>query len=616
MAAGWKSAALVFFLSVAVYGPGLGDAFHYDDFHSIVLNPHLRSWERVVDFFVDPALFSANPTGAMYRPLLLVTYVANFTVGDSALGFRWANLVIHACNSMLVGWFLAQLTRRPSLAWGAALFFALTPLNSEAVHYVSSRSELLMALGVLAACGCYIRWHRHGQWVWYALALAATAAALMSKAVAVVIPALLFLCDAYMVGTVKALRRWKGIIPFVGLGMGYWALTRPLVDKALGQPVRSWDLQIWTQAKALVYYWDLAVLPTHLSVAPQFFVAKTWGGAVGFSMGLALILALVLTIGVIGKGRTGRFLVGWAGLTLLPTSVVPLYVLVNEHRLYLAGLAWALGMSLALGQIGGAHMAGRLRAAYTICLALLLVERGPVWADELSVWRDAQVKGPLMLKPHLRLADELARRGDRQAAESAYLKALALVPEHLAARNNLARLYLRSGNAAAAAIHLDRLVEVYPNNVPALLNLANAMGAMRRWDEAEEAGRRVLRLESGHAAAHKLLGTIALQVRQDPEAALDHLSRVLAVDADDVMSELQRGVAYKQLGRSAEAEKSYRRALALKPDLADGWYNLGNLLEGAGRLREALDAFTKAASDNGDVGKKALERITQLNEIE
>ena len=138
-AADWRGALLVFVSVLVVYGPGLGDRFHYDDFHSVVHNPHLRSAAHLGDFFVDPSLFSANPAGAMYRPLLLASYVANFAIDDRALFFRWGNLLLHAGNSVLVLWFLRRLGGRAALALGAALVFALNPLNSEAVHYISSR---------------------------------------------------------------------------------------------------------------------------------------------------------------------------------------------------------------------------------------------------------------------------------------------------------------------------------------------------------------------------------------------------------------------------------------------------------------------------------------------
>jgi hypothetical protein len=131
-------------------------------------------------------------------------------------------------------------------------------------------------------------------------------------------------------------------------------------------------------------------------------------------------------------------------MALVPTLVVPLIVLANEHRLYIGLVGWAFGVAwvghkvwlraqpVALGCLG----------AYTIILLNLTLQRSAVWADELSLWEDAALKSPCMVKRHLRLADELERRGRLPEAEAAFRRAQALKPQHLAARNNLGRLLL------------------------------------------------------------------------------------------------------------------------------------------------------------------------------
>ena len=67
-------AALLPLLLVLVYAGSFDNAFHYDDIHSLVENPHIRSLANIPAFFSDPTLFSANPDNAMYRPLLLASF--------------------------------------------------------------------------------------------------------------------------------------------------------------------------------------------------------------------------------------------------------------------------------------------------------------------------------------------------------------------------------------------------------------------------------------------------------------------------------------------------------------------------------------------------------------
>ena len=74
---------------LAVYWPALDHPFQYDDIHSIVDNFHLRTLSNSGDFFWRSDMFSADHNGAMYRPLVLVSYAINYAIdGYRAAGYR------------------------------------------------------------------------------------------------------------------------------------------------------------------------------------------------------------------------------------------------------------------------------------------------------------------------------------------------------------------------------------------------------------------------------------------------------------------------------------------------------------------------------------------------
>ena len=54
----WRQSALLMALVCSIYYNALENQFHYDDFHSIVHNPHIRDLANMPRFFVDPELFS------------------------------------------------------------------------------------------------------------------------------------------------------------------------------------------------------------------------------------------------------------------------------------------------------------------------------------------------------------------------------------------------------------------------------------------------------------------------------------------------------------------------------------------------------------------------------
>ena len=99
-AAAW---GLILVLATLTYHNTFDNSFHFDDSHSIVDNPHIRSLENIPRFFVDPTAFSVMPQGAMYRPLLLVSYALNYAVsGYEILSYHVFNLLLHVVNAGLV----------------------------------------------------------------------------------------------------------------------------------------------------------------------------------------------------------------------------------------------------------------------------------------------------------------------------------------------------------------------------------------------------------------------------------------------------------------------------------------------------------------------------------
>ena len=54
------------------------------------------------------------------------------------------------------------------------------------------------------------------------------------------------------------------------------------------------------------------------------------------------------------------------------------------------------------------------------------------------------------------------------------------------------------------------------------------------------------------------------------------------------------GNNFKNLNKLEEAEISYRKAIALKPNIAEAHYNLGVILQGLGRPEEAEKSYRKA----------------------
>jgi hypothetical protein len=166
--ADWRSiGALTLILGVtaAVYAGSLDNDFVHDDWASVANNESLKGLGNLGRFFVEPALFAQGGPSSHTRPVLLVTFAINRAIADDAFGFRLVNLLIHLINVvllyLLVGRVLrlAQVDERVAgVRLLTAAIFAVHPLNTQAVVYVSSRSALLAFTFIVAGMLLFLKW--------------------------------------------------------------------------------------------------------------------------------------------------------------------------------------------------------------------------------------------------------------------------------------------------------------------------------------------------------------------------------------------------------------------------------------------------------------------------
>ena len=56
------------------------------------------------------------------------------------------------------------------------------------------------------------------------------------------------------------------------------------------------------------------------------------------------------------------------------------------------------------------------------------------------------------------------------------------------------------------------------------------------------------------------------------------------------------GIALQEQGKLEEAIEAYNKALSIKPDYAEAYYNMGIALQDQGKLEEAIEAYKQGSS--------------------
>ena len=562
------------------------DSFYFDDEHSLVANPHIRQLAHLPDFFIDPQLFSRNEGSEMYRPLVLVSYALTYVFFEyQASAYHLFNIALHLLVALAVYRLYVRLGLSGAVALCGALLFGVHPLVCEPVNYISSRSESLAALFFLTGLLCY---SGRGAWT-LPVALACYVAAMMSKSSAVTLPAVLLAFD-WLMRERACPPRWRRLLPFWVLAAVYvWASRSLLHEAVIGAPVRNWTQQFTTQIKAIVYYAKLLFFPFPLSVEHQFGIAET-GLDLGVVLSAGLVLTLLCMVWVGWRLRPLIFWLGWIGITLLPTLVVPLNVLVNERRLYLPLVA-LIGVVLWLLQLN--LRGGRWRivaVALILIMAGLAGQRNDVWRDKKSLWEDAREKAPLMVRPHVRLGTIYRVEGNLIAADKAYSQALTIDPEHAPAHNNIGNLYRDRGERTAAVAAYRRALALLPGYPDALVNLATLYSDEGRFSEALPLYRQALAKGGQRVEIYNNLGTAYLKMDQYQQAETV-LRQALALGAEQPGLYFNLGGALEGLGRSTEAARVYKQALQIDSTYAKAYYNLALLYEGENARFSSIEAY-------------------------
>ena len=514
--------------------PSLGNGFHYDDGHSLLRNPHIRSLANLPAFFYDTTTFSENPDYAMFRPLVLVAHALNYTWGlYDPSSYHLLNLTIHCLVTLCVYILLKQLHLPAIAALLGAFLFGLHPVQTEPINYISSRSESLAALFYLAAFSIFIRaTSQNGfSWLWYPLSLTAFSLGLLSKATAITLPLALLLYESLLVKKPETRysreRILKFHVPFWLLAGLYLIMYRLLAAQGLqrAEQVRPLLAQLATQAKALIHYIGLAFMPVDMSVYQQFWVSEVLFTPVP----LLALFSIISLLGLSLKRRDSPplllFALGWFLILLLPTLVIPLHVLVNDHRLYPA----LFSFSVVIASLYARCIHCWPFVLLCLFFAIISFQRDRVWKDELTLWQDAVWQAPLMPEVHYNLGFAHHQSGQLVAARKAYERAVELSPQYARAQVNLGAIYREAGELERAERALTAALESEPHLLEALNNLGLIHWDQGRFEDAQELFHRAIQIAPQLAEAHLNLGLV-YRDKGDTQKAFEYLSRAIQLD--------------------------------------------------------------------------------------
>ncbi len=590
--------AIVLAATGAAYLPATDGELVLDDFAAIQ-NPSVT----------DPFGGALSAWLTPGRKVVDFTFALNhLAVGLDTRGWHLTNIAIHL-GAVVLAWLFARITltraglARPELpALAAAALFALHPLQTESVAYITQRAESL-ASGVYLAALLLLLLRDEEPAPWRRKLLLAGAVALHAiglfgvKPIVATLPAAWLLHSALlpvsseisMPAWRRAWRRAPAALPLFALSgaAAIWMAQSVAgeVHAGFAVPGLSPDLYLATQLRVIPTYLRLLFWPAgqcadwYFPASRSFLEPAVLGGAAFLVAVAALaILAAVRFRGASGGGPAAARAASFGALFFLvvlapSSSVVPLLDPLAEHRVYLGALgvflAVVAGADFAVRRLAGARAT---QAGASIALLLLAAagvataRRSAVWSTQVSLWSDAAQKAPQKARVHLNLGQALhdaSRPGDALAS---YYRARELLRDHTVSGetllNNIVQTLLTLQRADEARAEVSHILARFPRDPEALALLARVEFVSRRDIESVRAALAALAVDPWNATALTCVGMIQLK-RGDIATARQALRDAAATQVIDPMIYSKLGEAEERSGDIAAACAAYARAAAL-----------------------------------------------------
>jgi tetratricopeptide (TPR) repeat protein len=627
--------AILLFVTLCIaYSNHFNNGFHFDDSHSVVDNIHIRNIKNIPAYFTDREMSSANPKHWGLRPIVTSTLAIDYWLGGGLDPFYFqlsTFLWFLILGVILFFTYKFFLKRSMSPIWGnyvalAAIgWFMLHTANAETINYIIARSDVLSTFFIVVSFFVFINWPNLRKWYLYIIPAIIGA---LAKETAVMLIVILFfyinifekelsIADHFRARNLKqVLNTIVKLLPLtiIVLSVQLYLLSKVDASDALSNSPLYYRL---TQSYVWLHYFIAFFLPLNLSADTDWTIIYNIFDE-RIVIGLIFVVGLVVAIfktSVKNETKPIAFGLIWFAAALLPTSVVPLTEITNDHRMFFPFIGLALSVVTFIGlwlfknekQISAKPL---FRVLIIACLASVLTlnsygtyQRNKVWKNEETLWLDVTRKSPMngrglmnygltqMNKGNYIVADNYFEKATQflpnystlyinlgvlngainkpKEAEDNFKKAVLLDPLAFESYTFYARYLLQIGRSAEAIQLANKALTINPFATMALQTLMNAYNQLGNWGMLQQVATKTLSNLPNDVTAQKFLEAAQKKVPVTSTALAALNKPITAADY------LNLSLNYYNQQQYQKCIDACKEALKLKPDYADAYSNMG-----------------------------------------
>ncbi len=408
----------VIFVSLGIYYPAIfGAECSVDDSKMItsLMNMSSINWK---------ALFLPHSSILYYRPVLYLTFILDRFIWLCDASFmHLENVLFHTLNAVLVYYLVKVLLKTFAIdAEGyhpmfSALLFAAHPINTEAVDWISGRTDLMAGTFVFLSLLTFLISLRKYGWCWISALFYLLA--LLSKEVSVAllpVIALFLLLNERPIPEVVKGRRLKLLLPYL-LSLVIYFLMRFLAsgfsDSGMSiqiRTVREGNLlkKTGSAIKALGFYVKKLFVPLPLN-----FGIIEINGTFYLCFGIIVLISIIYLL--IRKRNISSFPILLSVLFILPAIPVAIskmaWTPLGERYLYISSFGVSVFVILTLNRLTFTVLRYGIVGVLIFAAGFVTVGRNRIWQSDLALFKDTVEKSPTFAAARNEYGMALAKAG-------------------------------------------------------------------------------------------------------------------------------------------------------------------------------------------------------------
>jgi tetratricopeptide (TPR) repeat protein len=486
-----------------------------------------------------------------------LSYFLIYTIAElDPFYYHLASLLLHTLNAVLVYWMATLILKNQLGALIAALLFASHPALSEAVNCIDFNDDPLAALFFLLSLIFYIRLKAEtvsSNIRGYSLALFFYFLGVLSKEIAITLPAVILLYDVVLRGDERDSTTIQHVLNTLQkrayFYSGYAAVSMAYVFIRffiLYSPGGYLNYSYGSLVERIIYlpghifsFIKLAIFPLNLTADYVFSYPDSFFNGSNL-LGVAVVMGLAgLSFLVYRTSKAVFFGIWWFLITLFPVSnLVEIYSPFAERYLYIPIIGFCLVVPTVIDRVVRRWFTQPAVATMVTLIPTLVIlglysaatfARNPDWRNNFVLWSKTVQSSPNSLVARGGLGMAYLNRGKLNEAQQEFETVITLYPNHAESYYNLGLVYHQKGNLKKAMENFNRSVTINPDLLRAHYNLATLYAKQGAMDLAIRHYVKVTELDPEIIEAHYNLG-LAYAMQGKLKRAISEWEKVLQLD--------------------------------------------------------------------------------------